>query len=133
VKRGSAAGIVAISVATLGVTGGIAYAALPNTNGGNAGTAAPPFRQVVGPEVRGTAARKESIANCDPSETVAGGGYVIAGPSRSRAKSAVPVPIESIPTQATSGAAFPNAWRVVALAPSTFAGKWTLKAYALCG
>jgi hypothetical protein len=133
VKRGPVAAIVAIVIAALGVTGGVAYAALPNTNGGNASTAAPPFRQVVGPEIRGTAARKESIAKCDPSETVAGGGYVIAGPSRSRAKSAVPVPIESIPTQTTSGAGFANAWRVIALAPSTFTAKWTLKAYALCG
>lgn len=134
-KRGPAAAIAATAITMLGVTGGIAYA-LPDTSNGDAKTAAAAFRQVVGQEVRGTASRKESIARCSTGEAVAGGGYLIAGAFQNRAKPApraVPVPTESTPSQAEPGAVVPNAWRVVAIAPSTFSGKWTLRAYALCG
>jgi hypothetical protein len=119
----------------LGATGGIAYA-LPDVSNGSASIAAPAFRQVVGPEVKGTASRKESIAKCGTGEAVAGGGYLMAGAFQNRAKpapKAVPVPTESTPSQAEPGAVVPNAWKVVAIAPSTLSGRWTLRAYALCG
>ena len=133
-KRESAAAIVAVTITVLGITGGVAYSALPKASSGR--TAAGPFRQAVGPVVRGAGSRKESTAKCDPNEFAAGGGYIIGGAFRNRSNQSlksVPVPIESTLSQAQAGATFPNAWTVVAIAPSSFSSKWTLQAYVLCG
>jgi hypothetical protein len=135
VKAGSVVAVAAVVTAILGVTGGIAYAALPNTSSGNASTAAPPLHTVASPEVKGSAPRKQAKATCGPGESVSGGGYLVTGAFQARSKpapKAVPVATESIPSLSPS-ATLPNEWSVTAIAPSTFAGKWTLRAYALCG
>jgi hypothetical protein len=127
--------VAAAITAILGVTGGIAYAAHPNASSGDAATAAPPFHTATSPEVRGTAPRKQAKATCPPGESVAGGGYLIGGAFQGRSKlarKAIPVTTESVPSLSPS-ATLPNEWSVTAIAPSTFTGRWTLRAYALCG
>jgi hypothetical protein len=126
--------VAAVVIAVLGITGGIAYAALPNTSSGPAGTAALPFlHTAVSPEVRGTASRKQAKATCPTGEAVASGGYLVTGPFQGRSKpKAAPAAIESVPSLSAS-ATLPNQWTVTAVAPSIFTGAWTLKAYALCG
>jgi hypothetical protein len=128
--------VAAVVIAILGVTGGIAYAAQPNTSTGTSSLAALPFlHTAVSPEARGTAPRKQAKATCPTGEAVASGGYLITGAFQARSKpapKAVPAVTESTPSLSAS-ATLPNQWSVTAVAPSTFAGAWTLKAYALCG
>jgi hypothetical protein len=121
--------------AILAVTGGIAYAALPNSGSGIARPAALPFlHTAVSPEVKGAARVKLAKATCPTGEAVASGGYLIAGPFQNvkPAPKVVPVATVSVPSLSPS-ATLPNEWSVTAVAPSTFAGRWTLRAYALCG
>jgi hypothetical protein len=135
VRTGLVVGAAAIVAAILAVTGGIAYAAHPNTSSDVDGAAVPPFlHTAVSPEVKGAAARKQAKATCPTGEAVAGGGYLIAGPFQNAkpAPKAVPVATESVPSLSPS-ATLPNEWSVTVVAPSTFAGRWTLRAYALCG
>ena len=127
--------VAAVVIAILGITGGIAYAAQPNTSTGTASLAALPFlHTAVSAEVRGTAARKQAKATCPTGEAVASGGYLVTGAfQRSKpAPKAVPTVTESTPSLSAS-ATLPNQWSVTAMAPSTFSGAWTLKAYAVCG
>jgi hypothetical protein len=134
VKTGSVIAVAAVVAAVLGVTGGIAYAALPNTSSGKASTAAPPFHTTTSPDVRGAAPRKQAKATCPAGEVVAGGGYLVTGAFQNAkpAPKAVPIATESSPSLSPS-ATLPNEWSVTAIAPSNFAGRWTLRAYALCG
>ena len=139
----SVGAIVAITAAMLGVTGGIAYAALPNMSGGTAGTAlsaAPAYRVVFAPQVGGTAPRKVSIAKCGPGEAVVSGGYDLQGDYvkgipfstfGAPAPKAIPVVTSSVPSSSGESGT-PNAWKVIAVVPSNFSGKWWLRAYALC-
>ena len=133
-RSGPVVAVAASVTAILGVTGGIAYAALPNTASESAIAAAPPFHTATSPEVRGPAPRKQAKATCPAGESVAGGGYLIGGAFvRARpAPKVVPVATESVPSLSPS-ATLPNEWSVTAVAPSGFTGRWTLRAYALCG
>ena len=134
-RPGPVVAVAAVGAAILAVTGGIAYAALPTASSGVDRAAVPPFlHTAVSPEVKGAAARKQAKATCPTGEAVAGGGYLIAGPFQNAkpAPKAVPVATESVPSLSPS-ATLPNEWSVTAVAPSPFAGRWTLRAYALCG
>ena len=65
--------VVAITTATLGVTAGIAYAALPNTSTGIVRSAAPAYNLVLGPQVGGTSHRHVAQAKCGGAPVVSGG------------------------------------------------------------
>jgi hypothetical protein len=139
-KGRSITAIVAVTVAMLGVTGGIAYAAFPNANSEDASTAlsaAAASREVLGPQIRGAATRKFSLAKCGPGQSVSGGGYSLASAvggfqtQGAPAPKAIPVVIESKAWHHGPGSGT-NAWGVIAVAPSNFSGTWALMATAMC-
>lgn len=133
-----------IGVTVLGVTGGVAYAAMPNVNHGAAGierSAAAATREVLGPQVGGTAKRKFARAFCAPGDQgVIGGGFNIQGAPGNNGRhafntwgtpppKAIPVVTEARVVHRENGA---TGWQVYATAPSNFTGGWWLQAIAMC-
>ena len=135
--------VLATITATLGVTGGIAYAALPHSNSKDTSatvSVASASREVLGPQIVGKSVRKFSLAKCRRGESVSGGGYDLQGAGDGFSTQGAPAP-RAIPVvigskayfQSRSPGAVPDAWGVTAVAPRNFSGTWALLATAMCG
>jgi len=132
-SRASFLSIGGATVVAIGVTASIAYAALPERAVHSRLAGAAQTHEVLGPQVYNAAPRKFVFAFCPRGEDVTGGGHILAGAFQTvgaPAPKALPIVTESHVVNREGTGQF--GWEIVAVAPSSFKGKWAVQARAVC-
>jgi hypothetical protein len=144
VRRGLAAALVIVAIASLGFSAGVLYddgaadgeegVTSTVTSATATVTGLSGVHEVLGEQQYDAEPRKHAVAKCPDGETVLAGGYILAGSFQTvgtDAPASLPIVTESTPAASDIVASL-DAWAVWAIAPSDFVGEWGITPKAIC-